>query len=87
MREKGMIFQVVPVEGDVCMALVVDIDNDHIASPRIDGWPGELAVDGKDGLFMAEPREFTLPYLHTSSSINKLKPRQIKSLESPAHEK
>jgi hypothetical protein len=62
--------EVVPVEGDVCMALVVDVDNDDIASPCIDGRPRELAVNRKDGLFMAEPRDVALIYLKKSSFLH-----------------
>jgi hypothetical protein len=53
------------------MALVVDVDKNDITSPCINGRPREMAVNGKDGLFMAEPRLVTLIYLHKSSSINK----------------
>ena len=49
-----------PVNGDVFIALVVDVDDDDIALPREDGWAGELAVHGEDGLLVAEPRVVSL---------------------------
>ena len=39
-----------PVEGDVLVALVVDVDDDDVARARVDGRAGELAVHGQDGL-------------------------------------
>lgn len=51
------------MEGDVLIAMVEDVDDDDVALPRIDGRAGELAVDGKDGLFTAEPRVVALLYL------------------------
>ena len=49
-----------PVDGDVLIALVVDVDDDDIALAREDGRAGELAVHGKDGLLLAEPSVVTL---------------------------
>lgn len=43
------------MDGDVFIALVVDIDDDEVALARVDGGAGELAVDGEDGPLLAEP--------------------------------
>lgn len=43
-----------PVDGDVFIALVVDVDDDDIALARVDGWAGELTIHGEDGLPVAE---------------------------------
>lgn len=44
-----------PVDGDVFIALVVDVDDDDIALARVDGRAGELTIHGEDGLLVAEP--------------------------------
>ena len=49
-----------PVNGDIFIALVVDVDDDDITLPREDGRAGELAIHGEDGLLMAEPRVVSL---------------------------
>jgi hypothetical protein len=43
------------VDGDVLVALVVDVDDDDVTLARVDGGPGELPVHGEDGLLVAEP--------------------------------
>ena len=56
-----------PVEGDVLVALVVDVDDDDVARARVDGRAGELAVHGQDGLLVAEPGDLCLLYLQNIS--------------------
>ena len=56
-----------PVEGDVLVALIVDVDDDDVARARVDGRAGELAVHGQDGLLVAEPGDLCLLYLQNMS--------------------
>jgi hypothetical protein len=59
----------VPVDCNVLVALVVDVDEDDVAVPREDCRAGELAVDGEDGLLAAEPSVVSLPYLRATDSV------------------
>ena len=48
------------MNGDVFIALVVDVDDDKVALARVDGRAGELPVDGEDGPLLAQPRVVAL---------------------------
>ena len=50
----------VPVDGDVLVAMVADVDDDDVAPARADGRPRELPVHGEDGLLVAQPRHVRL---------------------------
>lgn len=60
----GAVESNLPVDGDVFVALVADVDDDDIALARVDGRAGELAVHGEDGLLVTEPCVVSLFYLH-----------------------
>jgi hypothetical protein len=53
----------VPVDGDVLVAMVADVDDDDVAPERADGRPGELPVHGQDAPLPAQPGDVHLPYL------------------------
>jgi hypothetical protein len=51
------------MDGDVFVAMVVNVDGDDVALARVDGWPGELPVHGEDALPLAEPGVVSFLYL------------------------
>ena len=51
------------VDGDVLVAMVVDVDDDDVAPARADGRPGELPVHGQDAPLPAQPPDDNLLYL------------------------
>ena len=55
------------MDGDVLVAMVVDVHDDDVALAREDGRAGELAVHGEDGLLAAEPSVVSLPYLQKAA--------------------
>jgi len=52
-----------PMDGDVFIAMVVNIDGDDVALARVDGWTGELPVHGEYALPLAEPGVVSFLYL------------------------
>lgn len=43
-----------PVDGDVILRIVCNVDDDSIPFPGIDGWPREPPINCNDWLSMAE---------------------------------
>ena len=54
-----------PVDGNVVVDVVDDLDEHGVALSRVQRWPRELPVHGGDGLGGAEPRKLLLRHLHT----------------------
>jgi hypothetical protein len=67
----------VPVEGDVFVSLVDDLDNNSITIASIDCGPRVLAIDRKNVLCIAEPRAWCFLYLQ----ITKLRKINVSDLE------
>jgi hypothetical protein len=62
-------FRYAPVDGDVLIALVVDVYDDDVALAGADGRAGELVVHGEDALLSAQPGDANPLYLPTENTV------------------
>ena len=66
-RPRCLVF-VLPVEGDIVVDVVVDLDHEAVAFPRGQLRPRELPVHRRDALRHAQPRHVRHPHLRTNQN-------------------